>query len=131
MDRGEKLHILPNGIKHDAKVKSVLGNGVVIDPKALLSDFGHLSNNGIDFAGRLTISERASIVTNLHKSIADKLRGLRQNGVWLKGEDMTQAFKPMKLGLRMALLVGPWSEFEEKYHQVRRASEELFRVNMS
>jgi len=49
LDNDDELLVLPNGIKHDAKVKSVLGNGVVIDPKAMLSDFSTLSKNGIGF----------------------------------------------------------------------------------
>ena len=49
LDNDDELLVLPNGIKHDARVKSVLGNGVVIDPKAMLSDFSTLSKNGIGF----------------------------------------------------------------------------------
>lgn len=61
------MHILPNGIKHEARVKSLLGNGVVIDPESLLRDFEVLSKNGIGFAQRLIISDRANLVTELHK----------------------------------------------------------------
>jgi adenylosuccinate synthase len=65
--KGDNLYILPNGIKHESKVKSLLGNGVVIDPEAMLNDFSRLSKNGIGFKGRLIISNRANIVTSFHK----------------------------------------------------------------
>ena len=35
-DNGDLLHIMPNGSKHERGVKSIIGNGVVIDPSTLL-----------------------------------------------------------------------------------------------
>ncbi len=67
------MAILPHGIKFENKIKSVLGNGVVIDPQALLGDFKTLSKNGIGFTGRLIVSDRCSIVTGFHHLIANRL----------------------------------------------------------
>lgn len=89
LDNGDVVNILPNGIKHASKVKSLLGNGVVLDPGALLEDFDTLSKNGIGFRNRLFISDRANIVTALHKEIANKIRAVRDDQVWLTGEDVT------------------------------------------
>ena len=50
--------ILPVGIQHSKKVKSVLGNGVIIDAKHLLHDINSLKNNGIDYKDRLFVSNR-------------------------------------------------------------------------
>ena len=52
------IKLLPFGIKHESNTKCVLGNGVVIPPKAILRDFNNLSNNGIDFERKLFVSER-------------------------------------------------------------------------
>lgn len=42
------------------------------------------------------------------------------------------AFKPMKMGLRMAHLVGEsWESFLEKYMRVRNTFEELYQIKMS
>jgi adenylosuccinate synthase len=67
LDNRDELLVLPNGIKHDVKVKSLLGNGVLIDPQAMLQDFSTLSTNGIGFKDRLIISDRCNLVTGLHK----------------------------------------------------------------
>ena len=89
LDNDDELLVLPNGIKHDAKVKSVLGNGVVIDPKAMLSDFSTLSKNGIGFKNRLMISDRCNLVTGVHREIAARLKEIRdKDDVWLSGQDM-------------------------------------------
>ena len=42
------MKILPTGIQHSIKTKSILGNGVIIDSKNLLHDLNALSNNGIN-----------------------------------------------------------------------------------
>lgn len=66
LDNGDQLLILPNGIKHETKVKCLLGHGVVIDPKAMLADFAVLSRNGIGFRDKIVISDRSHIVTAMH-----------------------------------------------------------------
>jgi len=40
----------------------------------------------------------------MHRKIRDKIRQTRADKIWLSCEDMTQAFKPMKMGLRLANL---------------------------
>ncbi len=52
------MKILPTGIQHSNKTKSILGNGVIIDPKNLLNDLNCLQNNGINVQDRLFISNR-------------------------------------------------------------------------
>lgn len=64
----------------------------------------------------MVISDRSNLVTNLHKRIAEKLSIIRSDkSVWLRGEDVTQSFKPIKMALRMGHLVDDWKEFEDKY----------------
>ena len=61
---------------------------------------------------------RSHIVTLLHKKIAKRLREIRNDTIWISGEDVTMAFKPLKMGLRMAHLVESWEAFQEKYKRV-------------
>lgn len=66
---GEKqyiLHLIPSGILRDG-VKCVIGNGVVIDPKALLDEIKILEDNGINVEGRLFISHNAHLIMPYHK----------------------------------------------------------------
>jgi hypothetical protein len=62
---------------------------------------------------------RAHIETVLHKKVARRLREIRNDTIWINGEDVAAAFKPMKMGLRIAHLTEPWDIFVEKYQRVR------------
>src|SRR5215472_15974498 len=61
---GDKKHILklvPSGILRPGK-QSVIGNGLVIDPAALLSEIEMLEAASIEVRGRLWISNRAQVL---------------------------------------------------------------------
>ena len=53
---GKELRLIPEGLTHEAPIKCVLGNGVVVDPNLLLHDFTNLTANGLDYKDRLLIS---------------------------------------------------------------------------
>lgn len=66
---GEKqyiLHLIPSGILRE-NVICVIGNGVVIDPSALLAEIDLLKKNGISVEGRLFISHNAHLIMPYHK----------------------------------------------------------------
>ena len=68
-----KLRLLPSGIVRDGKI-SILGNGVVIDPWALLSEIEEISKKGIKVSpGNFMISESASLILPFHKEM-DEIR---------------------------------------------------------
>ncbi len=60
------LHLIPSGILREG-VKCVIGNGVVIDPQALLDEIKILEDNGIKVEGRLFISHNAHLIMPYHK----------------------------------------------------------------
>lgn len=60
------LHLIPSGILHQ-DVKCVIGNGVVLDPEALISELEFLAEKKIEVKDRLFISNRAHLVLNHHK----------------------------------------------------------------
>jgi adenylosuccinate synthase len=60
------LHLIPSGILHDSTV-CVIGNGVVIDPAALIEEIRMLENEGISIKGRLFISHCAHLIMPYHK----------------------------------------------------------------
>ncbi len=72
--KGEQtiLHQIPSGILHPGVV-CVLGNGVVIDPKALQEEIRMLEEKGIEVEGRLFISQNAHLIMPYHKML-DQLR---------------------------------------------------------
>jgi len=65
-DKQYIFHLIPSGILHE-NVKCVIGNGVVIEPKALLDEIDMLEKNGIDISGRLFISHNAHLIMPYHK----------------------------------------------------------------
>ena len=60
------LHLIPSGILRE-NVLCVIGNGVVIDPKALLDEISLLEGMGINIKGRLFISHNAHLIMPYHK----------------------------------------------------------------
>ena len=68
-----KLRLLPSGIVRKGKI-SILGNGVVIDPWALLSEIDEIKKQGIDVTPEnFMISESASLILPFHKEM-DEIR---------------------------------------------------------
>ena len=68
-----KLRLLPSGIVRKGKI-SILGNGVVIDPWALLSEIEEIKKQGIDVnPANFMISESASLILPFHQEM-DEIR---------------------------------------------------------
>ena len=68
-----KLRLLPSGIVRKDKI-SVIGNGVVIDPWALLDEIKEIKDKGINIeVNNLIISESASLILPFHKEM-DEIR---------------------------------------------------------
>ena|SRR5690554_5083256 len=59
-----KLHLIPSGIFYEEKV-TVMGNGMVIDPKALVKEMKQLHEKGIR-TDNLKISNRAHVILPYH-----------------------------------------------------------------
>jgi adenylosuccinate synthase len=77
---GEKkfiLKLIPSGILRPG-VRTVIGNGVVIDPAALLDEMGALEAAGIDVPSQLAISNRAHVLFPFHR-IVEKMSEDRAN----------------------------------------------------
>ncbi len=71
-----KLHLIPSGIFH-AGTRNLLGNGVVINPPALIRELDELEAAGIG-CGNLFISDRAHLVMPYHVML-DQLEGRRSS----------------------------------------------------
>ncbi len=68
-----KLSLLPSGIVRKGK-KSVIGNGVVLDPWALLNEIETLKGQGVDVSPEnLSIAENTTLILPLHSQL-DKAR---------------------------------------------------------
>ncbi|MBA4387752.1 MAG: adenylosuccinate synthase [Verrucomicrobia bacterium] len=103
------LHLIPSGILHKGK-KCIIGNGVVIDPVALLGEINELKEKGISVAGRLFVSDRAHIIFPYHKSL-DECRENKSAagkiGTTKRGIGPSYADKAARQGLRMGDMLDP------------------------
>ena len=66
------LHLIPSGIFQEG-VTCVIGNGVVIDPVALMEEIRQVEALGVRVEGRLLISHNAHLIMPYHKAL-DKAR---------------------------------------------------------
>ena len=96
------LHLIPSGILHKKKL-CIIGNGVVIDPKALLDEISMLEKKGIKVDGNLLISESAHVIFPYHKVI-DKRRGAKI-GTTGRGIGPCYVDKMARCGIRMVDLI--------------------------
>lgn len=83
-----KLSLLPSGIVREGKV-SIIGNGVVIDPYALLSEIESITEKGVKISPEnLIIAENASLILSVHRqidNIAEENRGAGKIGTTGRG----------------------------------------------
>jgi adenylosuccinate synthase len=67
-DRHYSLRLIPSGILHPGK-QCVLGNGMVIDPQALLDEMEQLRSLGVVIEENLKISESAHVILPFHQAL--------------------------------------------------------------
>ena len=102
-----KLHLIPSGVLYDHPV-SVFGNGVVVDPDALLNELQYLNKKGIQ--PRLNISDRAHVIMPYHKQMDAALtnhQGTLAAGSTMRGIAPVYADKMFRHGIRMIVLTEP------------------------
>jgi len=101
---GEKqfaLHLIPTGIIRGKR--SVIGNGMVVDPEYLLREMAGLEADGVPVRPHLLISENVTLVTPYHKALdrANEERlGDRKIGTTLQGIGNAYMDKYGRMGIR-------------------------------
>ena len=121
------FHLIPSGILHKAKI-CCIGNGVVVDPQALIQEIKHLSSAGIRIDGRLKISSLAHVILPYHK-ILDQLRETKRTkkiGTTKRGIGPCYADKINRCGIRMVDLLNP-RILKEKIEDNLKEKNEIFR----
>ncbi len=101
------LHLIPSGILRPGK-KCVIGNGVVIDPHALLAEIDGLNEKGIEIRDNFFISGRAHIIMPYHRAIekeSEKLKGSLRIGTTGRGIGPSYADKIARVGIRIVDLI--------------------------
>ncbi len=112
------LHLIPSGILRDGVV-CVIGNGVVIDPSALLEEIELLKKNNFDVEGRLFISHNAHLIMPYHK-LLDSINESGGNKIGTTGRGIGPCYidKYARKGIKIVDLLN------------RKALEEKIRANL-
>ncbi|WP_346676880.1 adenylosuccinate synthase [Ligilactobacillus aviarius] len=101
-----KLQLIPSGIFEPQKI-NVIGNGVVVNPKALLGELQMLKDAGVT-PSNLKISSRAHLILPYHIQLdiaQEKQRGDRKVGTTHNGIGPAYMDKAARIGIRMCDLL--------------------------
>ncbi|MBM3813873.1 MAG: adenylosuccinate synthase [Acidimicrobiia bacterium] len=101
------LKLIPSGILRPGK-QAVIGNGVVVDPAALMEEIETLEKAGIDVRNHLAISNRAHVVFPFHRlveQITEKSPDRVAIGTTSRGIGPSYEDKIARRGIRIADLV--------------------------
>jgi len=108
-DRKFILRLIPSGILHDES-RCVIGNGVVVEPRAFNTELQELREAGIECDGRLFISSRAHLILPYHLAL-DRAReerlGSQSVGTTMRGIGPAYEDKAARSGIRAGDLLYP------------------------
>ena len=125
------LHLVPSGILWESKV-NVIGNGVVINPTALVDEINYLRDWGVNITPQnLLISDRAHVVLPIHKDIdaaQEEALGDQKIGTTKQGIGPTYADKARRIGIRMVDFVDPVRLKSVLEARITTANDELARL---
>ena len=104
-DRSYVLHLIPSGIVHPDKT-CVLGNGMVIDPKAFFEETDRLAAQGVEITPeRILVSSRAHLILPYHRLLdhtSEERLGNERVGTTLRGIGPAYEDKAGRRGIRVA-----------------------------
>lgn len=112
------LHLIPSGILHPHKL-CVIGNGVVIDPRAFLEELEALKKFGVEIDDNLVISRGAHLILPYHslvEKVSEERRGARKIGTTCRGIGPSYEDKSARHGIRVGDLLD-LSILEEKIRE--------------
>ncbi len=109
-DKAFVLRLLPSGIIHPDKI-CVLGNGMVIDPKAFFEEVDQIKEKGIQISPeRLKVSSRAHLIMPYHRALdhtSEERLGNEKIGTTLRGIGPAYEDKAGRRGIRVADAMSP------------------------
>lgn len=100
------LHLIPSGIFHE-ETTCVIGNGVVLDPVAIMEEIREVQDHGYDVEGRLLISHNAHVIMPYHKRIEAAREAARDGAIGTTGRGIGPAYtdKFARNGIRVVDLL--------------------------
>ena len=129
-DKKYAFHLLPCGLIYP-HTTNILGNGTVIHVPSLFEELAPLDADGLEWKGRLLLSDRAHLLFDFHREIdaaQESHRGDSNIGTTKKGIGPSYASKIMRSGVRVGAL-RDFEQFEAQYHNLLnevKASYDIF-----
>lgn len=124
------LHLIPSGILQPRK-QCIIGNGVVVDPEALITELQFLKSKNIKTLGRLYISELSHVTMPYHRlldSMVEENLGRQKIGTTKKGIGPTYSDKVARRGIRMTDFLDKEIFYDLLKDNLRRNNEVLAKV---
>jgi len=124
------LRLIPSGILHPG-VTCVIGNGVVVDPQALLAEVDELEGNGVPVGDRLVVSDKAHVILPYHRELdllSEARRGERRIGTTSRGIGPAYEDKIARRGIRIGDLAQP-AQLEDAVRHNVDARNRIIREN--
>ncbi|MFA9556265.1 adenylosuccinate synthase [Evansella sp. AB-rgal1] len=121
-----KLHLIPSGIFNGDKI-CVIGNGMVIEPKALVEELKYLHDHGVN-TSNLRISNRAHVILPYHlklDAVEEDSKGANKIGTTRKGIGPAYMDKAARVGIRISDLLDK-ETFEEKLEYNLKEKNRMF-----
>jgi adenylosuccinate synthase len=103
------LHLIPSGILHKNTL-CIIGNGVVVEPAALISEIEGLNKRGIPVGENLLISRNAHLIMPYHIALdqaSERAKGKKNIGTTGRGIGPTYVDKMGRSGMRVGDLLVP------------------------
>jgi adenylosuccinate synthase len=100
------FHLIPTGILRGKTC--VIGNGMVVDPGALLEEIDGIAAKGVQVGAHLRLSENAHMILPYHKALdgaAERRLGENKIGTTLKGIGPAYTDKAARCGIRLGDLL--------------------------
>jgi adenylosuccinate synthase len=127
------FHLIPSGVLYRGTT-CVIGNGVVVDPGALIEEMDHLQTVGIRIGKNFAVSHRAHLILPYHKVIdraSEQSKGSRKIGTTGRGIGPSYADKMARIGIRTGDLLNPplfKKKLEENLVEMNWFLERLYKV---
>jgi adenylosuccinate synthase len=128
-DRKFVLKLIPSGILHPGK-SAVIGNGLVVDPIALVTEIDALEAAGVDVARQLHISNRAHVLLPFHRlmeRLSESRPGRVSIGTTSRGIGPCYEDKAGRRGIRFGDFVR-YECFEQAYEELRAEKIEILKA---
>lgn len=128
-----KLHLIPSGIFFSDKI-CVLGNGMVIDPKAFVEEIAYLHERNVT-TDNLRISNRAHVILPYHLKLdilQEEEKGVNKIGTTKKGIGPAYMDKAARVGIRIADLLDKETfrtKVEQNVNEKNRLFEKVYEVD--